>query len=452
MNIFLIVISILLSIICALVALLQHYYFFHELYRRPSLKYDVSVFEDLIPSEKDDKYRGHNFPLQPKNDDTNTDFVLSHMNYALESQSKYSVTERYSSQHAETSQHEVDNALQAAIAFQVTGKTFKALKLFLYAATLAPQNADVLNTYGEFLEQLDDIVTADELYFKALTHSPNHKAALTNRARTAPLVEGLDYQLFKDIDERNNYLINQMKVDTFVSMKTQAFYLHIYHTVGIEGNTMTVEQLKYLLETGQVVEGKSLMEHNEILGLEKAMLYIKLLIRIEFIGLEHILGIHRRVMGHVDPLGSGMFRKEKVYVGSHVPPPHGDVPALMEIFVQWLNSEEALSMHPVRYAALAHYKLVDIHPFTDGNGRTSRLLMNLLFLRRNYPPVIVLKEQRQKYYDALKTANMGDVRPFVRFVARCTLKNLDMYIYTAKYLSSQRGIDSDDTKKIIVSN
>lgn len=451
MNIFVIIISVLLSIICVLVALLQHYYFFHNLYKRPSIKYDVSIFEDLIPSEKHNKYHDHNFPLQPNND-KNSDFILSHLNHALEYQSKDCVTARHLSQNAETSTHEVDNALQAAIAFQVTGKTSKAIKLFLHAAALAPQNADVLNTYGEFLEQLNDIVTADELYFKALTHSPNHKAALTNRARTAPLVEGLDYQLFKDIDERKDYLINQIKVDGFVSMKNQAFYLHIYHTVGIEGNTMTVEQLKYILETGLVVEGKSLIEHNEILGLEKAMLYIKLLIKIEYIGLEHILGIHRRVMGHVDPIGSGMFRKEKVYVGSHVPPPHDDVPALMELFVHWLNSEEALSMHPVQYAALAHYKLVDIHPFTDGNGRTSRLLMNLLFLRRNYPPVIVLKEQREQYYDALKTANMGDVRPFVRFVARCTLKNLDMYIYTARYLSSQRGLDSDETKKIIVSN
>lgn len=107
----------------------------------------------------------------------------------------------------------------------------------------------------------------------------------------------------------------------------------------------------------------------------------------------------------------------------------------MESYVEWLNSEEAQSMHPVRYAALAHYKLVDIHPFVDGNGRTSRLIMNLILLKAGYPPVMVLKEQREKYYDTLKTANMGDVRPFVRFVAQCTLQILDMYIYGTRLLS-----------------
>lgn len=66
----------------------------------------------------------------------------------------------------------------------------------------------------------------------------------------------------------------------------------------------------------------------------------------------------------------------------------------MNAYVQWLNSDEAHSMHPVRYSALAHYKLVDIHPFADGNGRTSRLIMNLILLRAGYPPVIIYKEDR----------------------------------------------------------
>ena len=91
-------------------------------------------------------------------------------------------------------------------------------------------------------------------------------------------------------------------------------------------------------------------------------------------------------------------------------------------------------MHPVRYAALAHYKLVDIHPFVDGNGRTSRLIMNLILLRGGYPPIMILKEQRDKYYDALNVANVGDVRPFVRFIAHCTLQILDMYIQGTQML------------------
>lgn len=102
----------------------------------------------------------------------------------------------------------------------------------------------------------------------------------------------------------------------------------------------------------------------------------------------------------------------------------------MNSYVDWLNSEEAQGMHPVRYAALAHYKLVDIHPFSDGNGRTSRLIMNLILIRAGYPPVMILKHHREKYYEYLNLANKGDVRPFVRFIAKCTDHMLDIYLWS----------------------
>lgn len=116
--------------------------------------------------------------------------------------------------------------------------------------------------------------------------------------------------------------------------------------------------------------------------------------RNDFISIDDILEIHKRVLGHVDPIEGGEFRRTQVYVGGHIPPGPNDLHILMQRFVQWLNSEQAVSMHPVRYAALAHYKLVHIHPFTDGNGRTSRLLMNTILMRSGYPPVIIPKQQR----------------------------------------------------------
>jgi len=110
----------------------------------------------------------------------------------------------------------------------------------------------------------------------------------------------------------------------------------------------------------------------------------------------------------------------------------------MENFVRWLNSPKgdndssnAAEMHPIEYAALAHYKLVYIHPFVDGNGRTSRLLMNLILMQGGYPPVIVRKQDRLAYYRHLATANEGDIRPFVRFVGECTERTLDAYIAAA---------------------
>ncbi|KAJ8918724.1 hypothetical protein NQ315_015044 [Exocentrus adspersus] len=446
MNVLVILISVLLCVICVLLALVQHFYFINKLYKRPSIKFEVPVFEDLIPS---DRYEhDFNYPVQTVED--HDDMILNDLNSVLSQPKKTDEMKVIPNTDKPVgTESEVYNTLQAAIAFKLSGKGHKAMKLFEHAAAIAPDNADVLNWYGEFLEQQhQDVVTADELYFKALTYSPDHKAALMNRQRTAPVVESLDYKLFKTIDARKEFLRQRMKLDSFDTVKKQAYYLHIYHTVGIEGNTMTVEQLRYLLETGQVVSGKSIIEHNEVLGLEKAMQYIKLLVRTDYIGIKEILGVHRRVMGHVDPISSGVFRDKKVFVGSHMPPPPEQIPDLMEGYVEWLNSEEAQSMHPVRYAALAHYKLVDIHPFVDGNGRTSRLIMNLILLKAGYPPIMVLKEQREKYYDALKTANMGDVRPFVRFIAQCTLQILDMYIYGTRFLSIS-GVTKEEDKQIM---
>ena len=91
--------------------------------------------------------------------------------------------------------------------------------------------------------------------------------------------------------------------------------------------------------------------------------------------LKDILEIHRRVIGFVDPDEAGIFRQTQVYIGGHVPPPPSNLDVLMGHFLSWLNNPNTLMMDPVRMAGLAHYKLAYIHPFTDGNGRTSRFVI-----------------------------------------------------------------------------
>lgn len=128
----------------------------------------------------------------------------------------------------------------------------------------------------------------------------------------------------------------------------------------------------------------------------------------------------------------------------------------MNEFANWLNSENTLLLHPIKLAALAHYKLVHIHPFIDGNGRTSRLLMNTILMRAGFPPVIIPKQERHRYenhslfeflncgselihhfvsisryYKVLELANDGDIRPFMRFIAKCAEKTLDLFLWSA---------------------
>lgn len=88
----------------------------------------------------------------------------------------------------------------------------------------------------------------------------------------------------------------------------------------------------------------------------------------------------------------------------------------MENFSRWLNYESTLRLHPVRFAAVAHYKLVHIHPFTDGNGRTSRLLMNMILMQAGYPPVIIPKGERHKYL----YFNLIDYK-FYKLLSYCTV-------------------------------
>lgn len=169
--------------------------------------------------------------------------------------------------------------------------------------------------------------------------------------------------------------------------------------------------------------------------------------------MQDILEIHKRVMGFVDPLESGTFRRTQVYVGGHIPPGPHDITFLMKEFEKWLNSERVMHLHPIRYAALAHYKLVHIHPFTDGNGRTARLLMNTILMQAGFPPVIILKQDRLKYYEYLEIANEGDIRPFVRFIAECTERTLDLFLWATKeYMTEFPAIEQKewDRRTIIV--
>lgn len=248
---------------------------------------------------------------------------------------------------------EAITSLQLALEMKLSGKQNKAVKLFKHAVALAPQHPDVLNHYGEFLEHMQkDVIRADEFYVRALTYEPNHEGALTNRQRTARVVEELDRQMLTRIDGKRNTLATIPENNAaLIRAKKEAYFQHIYHTVGIEGNTMNLAQTRAIVETRTAVAGKSIDEHNEILGLDAAMKYINatLVNRVGAIFIKDILEIHRRVLGHVDPIEGGNFRRTQVYVGGHIPPGPGDIHYMMNEFVRWLNSERAIRMHPVKY-------------------------------------------------------------------------------------------------------
>jgi Fic family protein len=205
-----------------------------------------------------------------------------------------------------------------------------------------------------------------------------------------------------------------------------------YHSNAIEGSTLTLRETEVVLHEGLTVGGKTLREHLEAINHKHAIDFVEALAReTEPLTENNLRQIHALVLKGIDDEEAGRYRRGQVRItGSEfVPPEAMAVPGLMHDFVEWLNGE-AQSLSPVERAALAHFRLVDIHPFTDGNGRTARLLMNLLLLRDGYPPAVVRREERLAYYEALDKAHAGETGPFVLMMAEAVERSLDIYLAT----------------------
>jgi Fic family protein len=203
-----------------------------------------------------------------------------------------------------------------------------------------------------------------------------------------------------------------------------------YHSNAIEGSSLTLRETHIVLHDGLTIGGKPLREHLEAINHKHAIDFVESLAHAAEPLTEHNLRqIHALVLKSIDDEEAGRYRRGQVRLSGseHVPPDPAAVPGLMHDFAAWLNSP-AQSLSPVERAALAHFRLVDIHPFADGNGRTARLLMNLLLLREGYPPAVVRQDERPAYYTALDQARAGTLEPFVALIALAAERSLDVFL------------------------
>ena len=216
---------------------------------------------------------------------------------------------------------EAISSIHAALEMKEGGKLKKAQKLFQHAMALCPRHPDVLTHYGEFFEDTSDFLMADHLYVQALTYSPHHSQALVNRKRTLPVVEEIDEKKLQKLDGKRELLESMGESSSALNrVRKEAYFQHLYHSAGIEGNTMTLSQTRMIIETRMAVGGKSIIEHNEILGLDAAMKYVNstLVNRIGTIRLEDILEVHRHVMSYVDPSEAGQLRRTRKFISNKV--------------------------------------------------------------------------------------------------------------------------------------
>lgn len=203
-----------------------------------------------------------------------------------------------------------------------------------------------------------------------------------------------------------------------------------YNSNAIEGNTLTISETKVVLE-GMTVGGKTMREHLEVINHRDAIDYLEEIVqKHERLTEWTIKSIHRLVLKGIQDDNAGVYRKENVLIGgaSHRPPDHVAVQELMERFVETVENEWS-TIHPVERAARVHAEFVKIHPFIDGNGRTSRLLMNYELMKAGFPPAVIKAIDRARYYDALDLAHTtGDHEPFIKLVSDSVNESLELWL------------------------
>jgi len=219
--------------------------------------------------------------------------------------------------------------------------------------------------------------------------------------------------------------------------------LREYYKIGLtwtsnalEGNSLTESETKVVIEDGITVSGKPLRDHFEAVGHAEAFDLLQRMARRREITEADILKLHKLFYLRIDPSAAGRYRKEPAIITGatvELPPP-----SRIKAEMQTLVAEIPLlrdRVHPVEFAALVHLRLVTIHPFKDGNGRTGRLLMNLALLQDGYPVTIIPPVVRPAYIDALKASNAGDDRPFINLISSMVYEAQRDYLRLFKALT-----------------
>jgi len=203
-----------------------------------------------------------------------------------------------------------------------------------------------------------------------------------------------------------------------------------YNSNSIEGNSLTLRETQMVLQEGITIKGKSLREHFEAKNHETALNFLyKLIDENHLLSSKDILSLHELVLRSIEDDFAGRLRNAGVRIaGANFLPPNAQkVSGLLDELIQFVNTNP-LELNDIELATVFHHKFVWIHPFFDGNGRTVRLSMNLLLMRSGFPPAIILKNDRKKYYDALNSANKGNYSKLALLMSQALERTLNIYL------------------------
>ncbi len=222
----------------------------------------------------------------------------------------------------------------------------------------------------------------------------------------------------------NETLLNKIKENFQIEMT--------YNSNAIEGNTLTKKETFWIIKEGLTIKGKSLKEHLEAKNHKEALDFLYELIKSgkkNTISEHLIKQIHSLVVKDGDSNIAGVYRNGNVFISGsdHIPPSGFKVPLEMDKLIKWVKKEKN-NYHVIELSALLHHKLVAIHPFWDGNGRTARIIMNILIMNAGYPMTIILKNDRRRYYRVLSEADRDNYKNLCEFIAQNVIRSLNLYL------------------------
>ena len=241
--------------------------------------------------------------------------------------------------------------------------------------------------------------------------------------------EGLEKQLER-IHEKKRELDKKRPIPSYVlkSIKDSLSIEWTYNSNSIEGNTLTLQETKMVIKDGFTIKGKSLREHFEVVNHQEAIEFVESLASNEYVlNKLDILSIHHLVLQKIEKDFAGKYRTSGVRISgaNFVTPNALKVDEFVSELIDFANDSEVDIL--IR-SAIFHHRFAWIHPFFDGNGRTARLLLNLILMKSGFPPAIILKNDRKKYYDALNQANNQDYSKLVLLILQAVERTLDIYL------------------------
>lgn len=246
-------------------------------------------------------------------------------------------------------------------------------------------------------------------------------------------------QLKSEIDvlvQKNNVLWETIKQKLMLNWT--------YHSNAIEGNTLSQSETFFFIKEGLTVEGKPLKDFLDIRNHSEAIDFIADIVKDNrVLSVYFLKEINALLLKGVDTtpaldqfnntiskkLHAGEFKIQANHVlqldgtiHKYVEPEQ--VAPQMDFLVNWLN-ENSKKIHPVLLASVAHYNMVRIHPFDDGNGRGARILMNIILMQHKYYPIVIKIENRRQYIEALSKADKGNIEAFILFICSSIINTFE---------------------------